>query len=100
VYLVPVYRAGVYVPCCLSMFGIILFQRLVWIVGQGGVWWTLGMLGLSEALVLVTVLSMSAISTNGAMRGGGSYFMISRTLGESAIDLTRSVMMRHYYGNP
>lgn len=39
------------------------------------------MLGLGEALALLTVLSVSAIVTNGHMKGGGSYYMISRLLG-------------------
>ena len=72
---------GVYVPCCLNIMGIILFLRLGWGVSQAGVFGTLLIIVVAEVMAILTVLSFSAIVTNGEMAGGGSYFMISRSLG-------------------
>ena len=47
-------------------------------VGWAGVW---GMFTVAEVLAVLTVLSLTAMVTNGTMRGGGSYYMISRSLG-------------------
>ena len=69
---------GVYVPCLLNIMGIVLFERLGWGVGQVGVKGVLIIFCIAEFQSIVTVLSLSAIVTNGSMRGGGSYFMISR----------------------
>lgn len=121
---------GVFVPCVLSIFSVVLFLRLGYILGQVGcyilatpsslgkfaqsvypnhssfygpdllisvgcvcmcVWmdglWerageqaglplTLGMLTIAYFVVTLTILSISAISTNGLVRGGGAYYMI------------------------
>ena len=61
--------------------GIILFLRMGWGVGQAGILGTIAILAVAETMALLTVLSFSAIVTNGNMAGGGSYFKISRSLG-------------------
>ena len=49
--------------------------------GQAGWLGTLGVFALAETQALLTVSSMCALVTNGSMRGGGSYFLVSRSLG-------------------
>jgi len=72
---------GVFASCLLNIFGVIMFLRLPWVVGQAGVLWTLIIIGLAGIVVLLTSMSMAAIVTNGEVEGGGAYFMISRALG-------------------
>eukprot|EP01095_Lingulamoeba_sp_RSL-Kostka_P007243 TRINITY_DN2290_c1_g2_i1.p1 TRINITY_DN2290_c1_g2~~TRINITY_DN2290_c1_g2_i1.p1 ORF type:complete len:912 (+),score=280.72 TRINITY_DN2290_c1_g2_i1:115-2850(+) len=72
---------GAFVPCVLSIFGIILFERIGWIIGQAGLYLALVILFSGYAMVTLTTLSLSAIATNGKVKGGGAYYMISRSLG-------------------
>lgn len=58
-----------------------MFMRTGFVVGYGGVWLALLILGLSKLITILTTFSLSAIATNIKMRGGGPYFMISRVLG-------------------
>ncbi|XP_056432086.1 solute carrier family 12 member 6-like isoform X2 [Gadus chalcogrammus] len=72
---------GVYLPCLQNIFGVILFLRLTWVVGAGGVLQALCIVLVCCCCTMLTAISMSAIATNGVVPAGGSYFMISRSLG-------------------
>ncbi|XP_043952884.1 solute carrier family 12 member 6-like isoform X3 [Gambusia affinis] len=72
---------GVYLPCLQNIFGVILFLRLTWVVGTAGVLQALCIVFTCCCCTLLTAISMSAIATNGVVPAGGSYFMISRSLG-------------------
>lgn len=73
--------SGVYFPCVQNIFGVILFIRMVWIVGTAGVPAAFTLVFICCCVTLTTSISLSAIATNGIVPAGGSYFMISRSLG-------------------
>ncbi|XP_055941614.1 solute carrier family 12 member 4-like isoform X2 [Argiope bruennichi] len=73
--------AGVYLPCIQNILGVIFFIRLGWIVGTAGVPLAFLVVFLSCCVTFTTCISLSAIATNGIVPAGGSYFMISRSLG-------------------
>uniref|UniRef100_A0AAY4CSS1 Solute carrier family 12 member 6 n=1 Tax=Denticeps clupeoides TaxID=299321 RepID=A0AAY4CSS1_9TELE len=72
---------GVYLPCLQNIFGVILFLRLTWVVGCAGVLQAVCIIFTCCCCTMLTAISMSAIATNGVVPAGGSYFMISRSLG-------------------
>ncbi|XP_037612720.1 solute carrier family 12 member 7 isoform X1 [Sebastes umbrosus] len=72
---------GVYLPCLQNILGVILFLRLTWIVGGAGILESLAIVVLCCSCTMLTAISMSAIATNGVVPAGGSYYMISRSLG-------------------
>ncbi|XP_067091647.1 solute carrier family 12 member 3 [Osmerus mordax] len=72
---------GVMIRCMLNIWGVILYLRLPWITGQAGIGLTWVIILLSSCITGITGLSTSAIATNGKVKGGGTYFLISRSLG-------------------
>ncbi|MBC2712962.1 MAG: amino acid permease [Desulfosarcina sp.] len=73
--------AGVFTPSILTILGIILFLRLGYVVGSAGLGRGLIIIALANAISVLTSISLSAVATNVKVRGGGDYYLISRTLG-------------------
>ncbi|XP_022748731.1 cation-chloride cotransporter 1 isoform X3 [Durio zibethinus] len=72
---------GVFVPCLQSILGIIYYIRFSWIIGMGGIGESLLLVSFCGLCTFLTGISLSAIATNGAMKGGGPYYLIGRALG-------------------
>ena len=73
--------SGVFTPSVLTILGIILFLRLGYVVGNAGFGRALIIITLANVISVLTSISLSAIATNIKVKGGGDYYLISRTLG-------------------
>ena len=73
--------AGVFTPSILTILGIILFLGLGYVVGNAGLGRSLVILTLANGISILTSISLAAIATNLKVKGGGDYYLISRTLG-------------------
>lgn len=73
--------AGVFTPSILTILGIILFLRLGFVVGSAGLMKALIIIAIANAISVLTSISLSAVATNLTVKGGGDYYLISRTLG-------------------
>ncbi|CAG0912315.1 unnamed protein product [Notodromas monacha] len=68
---------GVFLPCLLNIWGVMLFLRLTWVMGQGGgsncvprrIVVGVALLTLCNLVTTITALSVSAVSTNGQIKG-------------------------------
>ena len=72
---------GVFTPCTLTILGVIMFLRFGQVVGQAGVLYALLIVLASKTITTLTTLSLSAIASNTRVKGGGAYYLISRSLG-------------------
>jgi len=73
--------AGVFTPCTLTILGVIMFLRFGQVVGQAGLLQALVIILMAKVITVLTTFSLSAIATNTRVKGGGAYFLISRSLG-------------------
>ena len=72
---------GVFTPCTLTILGVIMFLRFGEVVGRSGVWAAIGIVLAAKVITTLTTLSLAAIATNTRVKGGGAYYLISRSLG-------------------
>ena len=73
--------SGVFTPSVLTILGIILFLRLGYVVGNAGLARAFVIILVANLISILTSFSLAAIATNMKVKGGGDYYLISRTLG-------------------
>ena len=76
--------AGVFTPTILTILGVIMYLRMGWVVGNAGFGGAILIIILAKMITITTGLSIAAIATNTRVGAGGSYALISRSLGLEA----------------
>ncbi|VDK74698.1 unnamed protein product [Litomosoides sigmodontis] len=72
---------GVFTTVLVNIFGVIVFLRMGWIVGIGGVINAVILLMICASLALISVFSAIGICERCQIQSGGIYFLISHILG-------------------
>ena len=75
---------GVFTPSILTIIGVVMYLRFGWMLGNVGLATSLLIVSMGSTITLLTGLSISALATNMRMKGGGAYFILSRSLGLEA----------------
>jgi len=73
--------AGVFTPSILTILGVIMYLRLGWVIGEGGLMVTLAIIIIAHIISVSTGLSISSIATDKKIKTGGIYYILSRSLG-------------------
>ena len=73
--------SGVFTPSILTILGVIMYLRFPTIIGQAGLINTIGIIVIAHIISITTSLSVASLSTDKTIKTGGTYFMISRSLG-------------------
>ena len=73
--------AGVFTPSLLTILGVIMYMRLGWVVGEAGLIYAIGIILMAHVISITTGLSISSIATDKKIKGGGIYYILSRSLG-------------------
>uniref|UniRef100_A0A8I3PUI2 Solute carrier family 12 member 8 n=1 Tax=Canis lupus familiaris TaxID=9615 RepID=A0A8I3PUI2_CANLF len=72
---------GVFTSCMINIFGVVLFLRTGWLVGNTGVLMGMFLVSFVVLVALVTVLSGIGVGEHCGVGSGGVYSMISSVLG-------------------
>jgi amino acid transporter len=73
--------SGVFLPSFLTILGAVMYYIAPQIVGNVGLLNTLLIVLIAHSVTIATAYSISAIATNIKVKGGGLYYLISRSLG-------------------
>ena len=73
--------AGVYTPSVLTILGVIMYLRMGYVVGNAGMWSTIGIVLTAHVISITTGLGVASISTDRKIEAGGIYYILSRSLG-------------------
>ncbi len=72
---------GVFTPSTLTILGVIMFLRFGLVVGEAGLIQAVVIVLTAKLITTLTALSVSGLATNTRVKGGGAYYLISRSLG-------------------
>ncbi|MBM3201243.1 MAG: hypothetical protein FJZ56_02420 [Chlamydiae bacterium] len=72
---------GVYIPSLLTMFGVVLFLKMGWIVSVTSFFESSLVISLTLIIALITALSIASIASNFSSHEESAYDMISNELG-------------------
>ena len=72
---------GVFLPTLLTILGAVMYLRTGWIVGNAGLLGAWSIIALSNVITFCTGLSISTVATNIRVGAGGSFSIISQSLG-------------------
>lgn len=72
---------GVFTPSILTIFGVIMYLRSGWMLGNVGLAGSLMIVTMACGITLLAALALSALVTNMKTKTGGAYFLVSRSLG-------------------
>ena len=72
---------GVFLPCITTIFGVVIYLRLGFLVGQAGLFGAYYILGGAFFISLLTVLSLAALVSSGTVNTGGLYDGVRKSVG-------------------
>ena len=72
---------GVFLPCICTIFGVVIYLRMGFLVGQAGLFGSFLILGAAFFISFLTVLSLSALVSSGEVRSGGLYDGVRKSVG-------------------
>ncbi len=72
---------GVFLPTLLTILGAVMYLRTGWVVGNAGLLGAFLVITLANIITLTTGLSISTVATNIRVGAGGSFSIISQSLG-------------------